>query len=163
VTTYRHITSPLGPMLLTAGPRGLAGVYFTGQKYEKVPGAGWVQGAADDVLGAAERQIEEYFAGRRAEFDVPLDPRGTPFQLRVWEVLRAIPYGQRCTYRDIATRLGSPSASRAVGGAVGHNPLSIIVPCHRVVGADGSLTGYAGGLDRKRELLALESRGAARG
>ncbi len=102
------------------------------------------------------RELDEYFAGRRRAFDLVLAPAGTPFQLAVWEELRRIPFGGTTTYGELARRVGRPTAARAVGAAVGRNPISIIVPCHRVVGSDGALTGFAGGLDRKRALLALE-------
>jgi methylated-DNA-[protein]-cysteine S-methyltransferase len=110
-----------------------------------------------EALAEAGRQLEDYFAGRRREFTLPLDPRGTPFQLQVWEALRAIPYGTTVSYAEIARRMGRPSAARAVGRSVGQNPLAIVVPCHRVVGANGALTGFAWGIDRKRRLLELEA------
>ena len=108
-------------------------------------------------LRAARRELEEYFAGERREFSLALEPAGTPFQMRVWQALRAIPYGETISYLELARRVESPRAFRAVGQANGHNPISIIVPCHRVIAADGSLGGYGGGLERKRFLLALES------
>ena len=111
----------------------------------------------DDGLPAAREQLAAYFAGELTVFDLPLDLRGTDFQRRVWAALREIPYGRTRTYGELATALGAPSASRAVGLANGRNPISIVVPCHRVVGASGSLTGYAGGVDRKRALLDLEA------
>jgi methylated-DNA-[protein]-cysteine S-methyltransferase len=110
-----------------------------------------------EALAEAGRQLADYFAGRRREFTLPLDPRGTPFQLQVWEALRAIPYGTTVSYAEIARRIGRPSTARAVGRSVGQNPLAIVVPCHRVVGANGALTGFAWGLDRKRRLLELEA------
>ena len=111
---------------------------------------------ASPLLDAAEAQLREYFAGTRRTFDLPLAPRGTAFQQRVWAALRAIPYGETCTYGELAAAIGSPSASRAVGMANHHNPIPIVIPCHRVIGANGTLTGYAGGLEIKRKLLALE-------
>lgn len=122
-------------------------------------GAGFGAGgdpAAADRLQEACRQLEEYFAGRRREFSVPLAPEGTRFQRRVWDELARIPYGETISYRELARRSGNPKASRAVGGANGRNPLPVIIPCHRVIAADGSLGGYSSGLERKRELLALE-------
>jgi methylated-DNA-[protein]-cysteine S-methyltransferase len=109
-----------------------------------------------DPLREARRQLEEYFAGERREFSLTLEPAGTDFQRRVWQALRGIPYGATMSYGELARRIGNPRAVRAVGLANGANPISIIVPCHRVIGADGSLTGYGGGLERKRFLLALE-------
>ena len=111
---------------------------------------------ASPLLDAAEAQLREYFAGTRRTFDLPLAPRGTAFQQRVWAALRAIPYGETHTYGELAAAIGSPSASRAVGMANHHNPTPIVIPCHRVIGANGTLTGYAGGLETKRRLLALE-------
>jgi methylated-DNA-[protein]-cysteine S-methyltransferase len=110
------------------------------------------------ALSAAAIQLEQYFAGERAEFDLAIELRGTPFERRVWDEVRAIPYGTTATYAEIARRVGSPSACRAVGRANGRNPIAVIVPCHRVVGSDGSLTGYAGGVEMKRALLELEQR-----
>ena len=119
--------------------------------------------AADpDVLEPVRRQLEEYFAGARRDFDLPLALRGTPFQLRVWAELRRIPYGTTLSYGELARRLGNPNLTRAVGAANGANPISIIIPCHRVIGADGSLVGYGGGLENKRAMLALERRGELR-
>ena len=111
---------------------------------------------ASPLLDAAEAQLREYFAGARRTFDLPLAPHGTAFQQRVWAALRAIPYGETCTYGELAAAIGSPNASRAVGMANHRNPIPIIIPCHRVIGANGTLTGYAGGLEIKRKLLALE-------
>jgi methylated-DNA-[protein]-cysteine S-methyltransferase len=121
--------------------------------------AGFADGApaADPVLAEAARQLDAYFAGDLREFSLPLRPSGTPFQLSVWEALREIPYGETATYGDLARSVGRPTAARAVGRANGQNPLPIVVPCHRVIGTDGTLTGYAGGLSFKQALLALES------
>lgn len=113
--------------------------------------------AARRILAATRRQLEEYFAGRRTSFDLPLAPQGTSFQLRVWEELRRIPYGQTISYGELARRVGLPRAARAVGAANGANPLPIVVPCHRVIGANGTLTGFGGGIEAKAELLAIES------
>jgi methylated-DNA-[protein]-cysteine S-methyltransferase len=143
-------------MLLAASPRGLAGVWFDGQRHMP-DGSRWALQADHPVLAMAARQLGDYFAGRRHRFDLPLDlGRGTPFQQSVWQALLAIPRGERISYGLLSQRIGRPAAVRAVGAAVGRNPVSIVVPCHRVLGADGSLTGYAGGIERKTALLQLE-------
>lgn len=148
--------SPLGGMTLAASAQGLCGVWFDGQQHQPDPQQ-WELQPAHPVLQAACTQLAAYFAAQRARFDLPLDMAlGTPFQKQVWARLRAIPYGATQSYGDIARYLGQAAASRAVGAAVGRNPLSIIVPCHRVVGSTGALTGYAGGLERKIALLQLE-------
>jgi O-6-methylguanine DNA methyltransferase len=123
--------------------------------------AGWTQPAdavrqTDDVLARAARQLDAYFAGQLKSFDIPLGLAGTPFQLRVWAALRDIPFGEVCSYSQLATAIGDPLAMRAVGAANGRNPIAIVIPCHRVVGVDGSLTGFGGGIERKRFLLRLE-------
>ncbi|MBP7567993.1 MAG: methylated-DNA--[protein]-cysteine S-methyltransferase [Burkholderiaceae bacterium] len=153
----RRHGSPLGPMILAASPTGLAGVWFDGQRHQP-DGSAWASApAADAVLDAAERQLDEYFAGRRAVFDLALDlSGGTAFQQAVWGALLCIAAGKTTSYGALARQIGRSSAVRAVGAAVGRNPVSIIVPCHRVVGYGGSLTGYAGGLHRKEALLTLE-------
>lgn len=148
---YTEFESPLGQLLAAADDAGLVGLWFNRQRYHPET-EGWVQAPLDDV----RRQVDEYFAGQRQKFDLPLNPRGTEFQRDVWRKLRQIGFGRTSTYGSIAHELGRPTGSRAVGAAVGRNPLSIIVPCHRVVGANGSLTGFAGGLDRKEALLRLE-------
>ena len=141
--------SPLGPILLEEEEGAVTGLRFCGQE---VP----AQGPVSPVLAQAAAQLAEYFAGQRQSFTVPLAPRGTPFQQEVWRALCAIPYGQTRSYGQLAAALGRPSAARAVGGACRRNPIWLMIPCHRVVGASGSLTGYAGGLERKKALLALE-------
>lgn len=156
------LDSPVGQLLLTTDGAALTGVFFDrhrpGDPHRAV--AAQREDARDDdhaVLAAAGGQLREYFARERRVFDLPLAPFGTPFQRRVWSALLDIPYGETTSYGQIARRLGQPpGASRAVGLANGSNPISIIIPCHRVIGADGSLTGYGGGLDRKRYLLDLE-------
>jgi methylated-DNA-[protein]-cysteine S-methyltransferase len=154
--TARHPT-PLGPLLLAATDQGLAGLWFEGQKHWPARAGEWPPGPAHPVLREAARQVDAYFEGRLTAFDLPLDlAAGTPFQARVWEALQAIPRGSTVSYAQVAARLGQPTAMRAVGAAVGRNPVSIVVPCHRVVGAGGALTGYAGGLERKTALLRLE-------
>lgn len=149
------IDSPLGPILLARTDKGLAGLWFEGQTDH--PGRLDAPERPDDpLLQAAAAQLDDYFAGHRSGFELPLDLHGTPFQRSVWQALLAIGAGHTCSYRDIARQVGSPAAVRAVGGAIGKNPLSVIVPCHRVVGTGGALTGYAGGMHRKRALLTLE-------
>lgn len=145
-----YIDSPVGPLTLAGDKGALTHVLFG---REDIPG--YAPGEAQ-ILDAARRQLTEYFAGSRREFDLPLAPTGTQFQLRVWEALRAIPYGETISYKQLAERSGSPRGYRAVGMANHNNPISIIVPCHRVVGSNGSLTGYGGGLDIKERLLRLE-------
>lgn len=150
--------SPLGPMMLAASDRGLCGLWFMeGQKY--LPAfSDWTRAPEHPVLSEAARQVAQYFAGERGAFDLPLDLQcGTAFQQAVWLALLSIPVGGTTSYGAISRSIGKPQAMRAVGAAIGRNPLSIIVPCHRVIGADGSLTGYAGGMARKTALLRLES------
>jgi methylated-DNA-[protein]-cysteine S-methyltransferase len=158
VTIHRTtIASPVGELMLTSDGEYVTGVWFA--PHDNLPLDEWVD-ERDAVLDDAARQLADYFAGERTDFDLPLRPTGTEFQLRVWEALRGIPYGETISYGELARRVGNPSASRAVGLANGRNPISIVVPCHRVIGADGSLTGYGGGMDRKRLLLDLERRTA---
>ena len=146
----------MGELTLACSDRGLCGVWFDGQQHQPDPQQ-WEHNPAHPVLQAACTQLTAYFAAQAARFSLPLDVSlGTLFQQSVWERLRAIPYGVTQSYGEIARYLGQPAASRAVGAAVGRNPLSIIVPCHRVIGADGSLTGFAYGEDLKRKLLTLE-------
>jgi methylated-DNA-[protein]-cysteine S-methyltransferase len=155
-TTVRHtvVDSPVGPLTLVAHDGALSGLYMAGQRYRP---ADATFGPEDPSLfGAAATQLAEYFAGTRTTFDLPLDLIGTPFQRTVWHALREIPYGETVSYGELAQRLGRPSAARAVGLANGRNPIGIIVPCHRVVGSSGDLTGYGGGLARKRHLLDFE-------
>lgn len=161
-TAQATITTPLGPLLLARTANGLAGVWFEGQKHHPAPLTAPTL-PADPLLRRVAAQIGEYFAGERGAFDLPLDLHGTAFQRAVWQRLLAIPSAGTTSYGAIASALGSAAAVRAVGGAVGRNPVSVIVPCHRVVGTDGSLTGYAGGVERKRALLTLERAAAARG
>lgn len=148
--------SPLGPITLAASDAGLAGAWFDGQKHHPGPLA-LPHDPSQRWIALAVEQLRAYFDGRLARFDLPLDLRGTPFQHGVWQALRDIGSGRTASYRELALRTGRPQAVRAVGAAVGRNPVSVIVPCHRVLGSDGGLTGYAGGLDRKRALLALEA------
>lgn len=154
-TAQLAFASPLGRMLLARTKHGLAGAWFEGQKDH--PGEMSAPEAPNDaLLSAAAAQLAEYFAGRTTQFDLPLDLHGTRFQRGVWQALLGISTGRTCSYSDIARQVGSPQAVRAVGAAVGKNPVSVIVPCHRVLGTGGGLTGYAGGIDRKRALLTLE-------
>ena len=157
-TGQTRIDTPLGGLLLARSAAGLVGVWFDGQRWH--PGslaAPW--SANDPLLGEAARQLAGYFAGVCRSFDLPLDPRGTPFQCAVWQRLGTIERGCTTTYGAIARKIGTPRAVRAVGAAIGRNPLSVVVPCHRVLGAGGAPTGYAGGLHRKAALLALEGAG----
>jgi methylated-DNA-[protein]-cysteine S-methyltransferase len=159
-TAQATIATPLGPLLLARSALGLAGAWFEGQKHHPGPLAA-PQRPHDELLREAADQLQSYFAGERDDFELPLDLHGTAFQRAVWQALLAIPGGRTRSYGEIARALGARSAVRAVGGAVGRNPLSVIVPCHRVVGSDGSMTGYAGGVERKCALLALEHTAAA--
>ncbi len=151
---FSRMQSPLGALLLVLGDDGLRQVLLPGRDGPAVPDPLWQRD--DPALAAARSQLEAYFAGELLSFELPLAPRGTPFQLAVLAALAAIPFGATRSYGDIARCLGRPTASRAVGAANGRNPLAIVLPCHRVVGSDGSLTGYAGGLDAKRWLLRHE-------
>jgi methylated-DNA-[protein]-cysteine S-methyltransferase len=159
--THTVVDSPLGPLTLRAHDGVLSGLYMAEHRHG--PPADALGTPDPDGLPAVREQLAAYFAGERTSFDVPLDLRGTAFQQRVWAELLAIPYGGTRTYGELAAALGAPAASRAVGLANGRNPVSIVVPCHRVVGASGSLTGYAGGVERKRALLDLETRTLAAG
>lgn len=152
--SHTVIDSPIGPLTLVEIDGALAGLYMPG--HAPAPDPSILGDRRDGILADVVAQLAEYFALGRTGFDVALKPRGTPFQLAVWEELRAIPYGETRTYGEIAVALGRPGASRAVGLANGRNPISIIVPCHRVIGASGKLTGYAGGVERKAYLLDLE-------
>ena len=158
--SHAVIDSPIGPLTLIAEDGMLAGVHMEITRYEPDVAALGTAADRDDepVLAAAARQLDAYFDGELTDFDLPLALDGSPFQRTVWAGLQDIPYGQTISYGELARRIGQPSASRAVGLANGRNPVSIVVPCHRVIGANGSLTGYGGGMDRKRFLLALEQR-----
>lgn len=157
--TLYTLRTPLGPLMLCARDTGLRGAWFVGQRHfpDLTAPAVSTRPPAQPVLAQACTQLDEYFAGRRQQFNLPLDlSHGTPFQQQVWTALLAIGWGQTAHYGQLAQQLGRPQAARAVGLAVGRNPVSIIVPCHRVLGANGSLTGYAGGLERKQDLLQRE-------
>jgi methylated-DNA-[protein]-cysteine S-methyltransferase len=153
-----HTSSPLGDVLLAATEQGLVGVWFVHRQQHMPDSSQWTTDEAHPTLVSVAHQLHEYLAGQRPSVDLPLQPAwGTPFQRAVWKALQRIPYGHTRTYGDIARDIGNPKAVRAVGAAIGQNPHTIVVPCHRVVGANGSLTGFAGGLDRKQHLLAHEA------
>ena len=153
---YTVFESRLGEVLITSDGGALTGLYFEGQKYHPGIGASWQRSDALPLLVRVREQFEAYEAGRSHDFDAPLLPAGTDFQRRVWQALLGIGFGETLSYGELARRIGAPRAVRAVGAAVGRNPISVIVPCHRVLGSDGSLTGYAGGIERKHRLLCLE-------
>lgn len=156
-TAQALVDTPLGPVRVARTATGIAGLWFEGQKHH--PGELAAPMRADDpLLRRAAIALQRYFAGEAAAFDLPLDLHGTPFQRAVWQALLRIPAGRTCSYGEIAQAIGAPQAVRAVGAAVGRNPASLVVPCHRVLGRDGSLTGYAGGVRRKQALLTLEGR-----
>jgi len=152
---YQYIDSPVGPLLLAADKHGLHLIEFHTPRHPMARLAAWTEGS-NPILEATRRQLDDYFAGSRKEFDLPLAPQGTPFQTQVWHMLATISYGQTISYAQLAQRVGKPTAMRAVGAANGRNPLPIVLPCHRVIGADGSLTGFGGGLPTKQFLLQLE-------
>jgi len=158
MTTF-HTTfeSPVGPLLLMSDGRSLIGLHTDSDKHRPAMQPEWIRDEAGASFAEVKAQLRAYFEVRLTKFDLPLAPQGTEFQLRVWQELRGIPYGETISYVELARRIGQPQASRAVGHANARNPISIIVPCHRVIGADNSLTGYAGGLERKRMLLAHEA------
>jgi methylated-DNA-[protein]-cysteine S-methyltransferase len=155
MNAFCYLESPIGRLLLTSDGSALTGLYMEPSRKAQSTD-GWSENVTVAPLSATVLQLTEYFAGTRREFDLPLRLQGTSFQTRVWHELGEIPYGQTWSYGQLARRIANPSASRAVGLANGRNPVSIVVPCHRVIGADGSLTGYGGGLERKRWLLAHE-------
>jgi methylated-DNA-[protein]-cysteine S-methyltransferase len=155
---YDLYQSPHGQMLLVAAEEGLTGVYFDGQKYHPGIAPEWQRDAGHAPLHQAKRELAEYFGRERERFEVALAPEGTAFQRSVWNAISTVEFGETITYGELARRAGCAGKARAAGAATGRNPLTILVPCHRIVGSSGSLTGYAGGLDRKRALLALESR-----
>lgn len=157
---YTHYESPVGTLLLTSDGEALTGLHLRPGD-EDHSGPGWVEDSRPFTRAIAE--LDDYFAGQLQEFTMPLRLDGTAFQRKVWKALRGIPYGETVSYAEIARRVGQPTACRAVGTANGRNPVAIVVPCHRVIAADGTLGGYGGGLDRKRFLLALETRGLADG
>ena len=156
-THYALCPSPIGELVLTTDGTALTGVYMPVHKHGPEIGPDWRCDETLPVLRRAAAQLGEYFQGQRTQFDLPLSAGGSEFQHRVWAALLSIPYGGTSSYGELARRIGTPNGSRAVGLANGRNPISIIVPCHRVIGSDGSLTGYGGGLERKRALLEFEA------
>ena len=158
---YRSLPSPFGVLVLAGDEDGLREILYPSEQSQQRNAADWESGGPEPVCDAAQ-QLSAYFAGELREFHLKLAPRGTPFQLRVWRELERIPYGETISYKELAVRVGKPNASRAVGAANGSNPLPIVVPCHRVIGSNGKMTGYGGGVDLKRALLDLE-RGERRG
>ena len=155
---YCEMASPLGRLLLAASDQGLRGIYFEEHRHFKGI-QDWRHDPTHAVLKQTVQQLQEFFADARTEFDLPLDLQGTTFQQAVWQQLLAIPFGSTVSYGQHAQRVGRPTAARAVGAAIGRNPVSIVVPCHRVLGGNGAHTGYAGGLERKRALLEFEAHG----
>lgn len=155
----KFLDSPVGKLKLVASEIGLIAVLWENDNPRRVPLTSLLEDNHQNILLEAERQLKQYFAGERSSFSIPLDMRGTPFQKDVWRALQAIPFGETLSYGQIASKLGRPSASRAVGAANGRNPISIVVPCHRVIGSTGKLTGFAGGLNAKAHLLNLEKAG----
>ncbi|PJK00733.1 cysteine methyltransferase [Lysobacteraceae bacterium NML91-0213] len=152
---YTHVDSPVGPLLVAASDAGLHAIAFPENRHPIRMGDDWTPGD-HPLIDEARRQLAAYFAGTRRVFDLPLAPHGTTFQRAVWQALADIPYGSTASYAQLAARVGRPAAARAVGAANGRNPLPIVLPCHRVIGAGGGLTGFGGGLPTKRYLLALE-------
>ena len=153
---YGLYESPYGQMLIVGGDAGLSGVYFEGQKYHPGIDAHWRRDEHHAVIAQARRELAEYFARERQRFDVVVAPEGTPFQHRIWQAIARVSFGETISYGELAKSAGYPGNARAAGAATGRNPLTIVIPCHRIVASTGALTGYAGGLDRKRALLALE-------
>jgi methylated-DNA-[protein]-cysteine S-methyltransferase len=161
---YTHSDSPFGELMLLSDGKALTGVYMPDQRHgPPAPAPEWRRDDSLPAFSAAKEQLASYFRGERTRFDLPLSATGTAFQQRVWTELSAIPFGETISYAELARRIGNAKAVRAVGLANGRNPLGIVVPCHRVIGANGSLTGYGGGLDRKRALLEFEARVLANG
>jgi methylated-DNA-[protein]-cysteine S-methyltransferase len=156
MTRYIRFASPLGTLFATAVDGALTGIYYEGARHAPAIAPDWKEDAACPALLECARQLGDYLDGKRKDFDLPLRAKGTPFQQRVWQEIGRIPYGATLTYAELAAHAGAPGCARAAGAATGRNPHSIVVPCHRVVGSDGSLTGYAGGLDRKTRLLEIE-------
>lgn len=155
-TYFCEMPAPIGPLRLAADRHGLRDIWFHADRRPKAVPPSWIQAA--EPLEFAQRQLEEYFAGQRQTFDLPLHPHGTAFQMQVWLELADIPFGETISYAELARRIGQPLAVRAVGAANGRNPLPIVLPCHRVIGSNGSLTGFGGGLPTKQWLLSMEDR-----
>lgn len=161
MTRYARFTTVLGPVFATADDRAVTGIYFEGQRHAPEISPGWREDPKHPALAECARQVTGYLAGKRDSFDLPLAPVGTPFQQSVWKQIARIPRGKTLTYAELARLAGRPGAARAAGAATGRNPISVVVPCHRVVGANGGLTGYAGGIPRKVKLLEMEGALAA--
>ncbi|WP_312049700.1 methylated-DNA--[protein]-cysteine S-methyltransferase [Acinetobacter courvalinii] len=153
---YMYMDSPVGALKLVAHDQALVAVMWDNEDHKRVRLAELIEDRQHPMLHKVKQQLEEYFAGQRQQFDLPLDFQGTAFQQQVWQALLSIPYGETRTYKEIAVQLGNEKAVRAVGAANGKNPISIIAPCHRVIGSSGALVGFAGGLDKKQILLSLE-------
>jgi methylated-DNA-[protein]-cysteine S-methyltransferase len=156
MTHYTIVDSPIGKLTLTAERNALTAVRFARTDGTATLDAAWQRDDAHPVLAQARAQLEEYFAGKRTRFELPLAPAGTAFQRAVWDALLGVPFGATSTYGALAAQVGRPKAARAVGGAVGDNPIAVVIPCHRIIGKDGSLTGFGGGLPRKTILLQFE-------
>jgi methylated-DNA-[protein]-cysteine S-methyltransferase len=157
-TFFAFYRSPIGPLMMTSDGRSLTGLHTETDRHKPEVRPEWIEDEQAAPFADATAQLDGYFAGRCTGFDLPLAPSGTEFQMTVWRTLLGIPFGETISYAELARRVGNPKASRAVGHANARNPISIIVPCHRVIGADNSFTGYAGGLERKRALLVHEAR-----
>lgn len=153
---YDRFDSPIGPLTVAADARGVRHILFAENRHDARGREHWQHAPDDALVAEARTQLLDYLAGRRVDFDLPLQPQGTAFQCEVWHTLAQIPFGDTWTYAQLAARVGKPTAMRAVGAANGRNPLPIVLPCHRVIGADGSLTGFGGGLPTKLALLRLE-------
>lgn len=153
---YARIATPLGPMFATVEDDAVTGIYFDGARHAPAISPAWHEDPNHAALAECARQLSDYCAGKRRAFDLTLRPRGTPFQQRVWAQIARVPFGATISYAQLASRAGAPGAARAAGAATGRNPLTVVVPCHRIVGSTGGLTGYAGGVERKTRLLALE-------
>ena len=156
MTRFIRCETALGRVYATANAVALTGLYFEGGRHAPAIDPAWREDASQPVLAACAAQLHEYLDGARRAFDLPLAPTGTAFQQAVWREIARVPYGETVTYTELARRAGFPGAARAAGAATGRNPVGVVIPCHRIVGSDGSLTGYAGGLERKRGLLELE-------
>jgi methylated-DNA-[protein]-cysteine S-methyltransferase len=153
---YARLKTPIGTLIATSKDGALTGLYFDRGRHVPAIGDDWIEDASAKPFEQCARQLGEYFDGKRTSFDLPLAPEGSEFQRKVWMQIARIPHGETITYSELAKRAGAPGSARAAGAATGRNPISIVVPCHRVVGADGSLTGYAGGVPRKVKLLEIE-------
>ena len=156
MTRYARLKTPLGTLIAIAAGGVVTALHFDGGRHAPAIAPEWREDPYASPLRECAEQLADYFAGKRQCFDLPVAPRGTPFQQRVWREIAKVPYGATITYAELAVRAGAPGSARAAGAATGRNPLAIVVPCHRIVGSSGALTGYAGGLPRKERLLALE-------